>query len=607
VAGIAGWVDLGGQVVGEQAVAGRMLDALAHRGAWRGQVWQDDQAAIGYRGRAGCVRQPVAWVCDERRVALACDGTLTNGPELRAELTARGRPAAAATDPECMLLAYLEWGADFARHLHGEYGCALWDSGSGECLLIRDRLAVKPLYYALTPDGVLFGSEPSAVFAHPRFEPVVDADGLRELIAPSRAPAASVWRGLSEVPGATVLRVSRDGCKAVTYWQLVAREAADDLDATATELREVLDDIVRRQLGDAEPAACLLSGGLDSSSLAVLAAGQLRRRGSGRLRSFTVSFVGQADHFRPEESRPTPDAPFALEVARHADIDARVVELSVEELTDPAVSQVIMSASDRLPSQCDLSRTLYLLFRAVGEERDAVLSGDGADELLGMGPMPEAAAAGPGPTFPYLLTPGFPRFSVLRRDIERRLDVDAHMGRFYELALSQCTYAPGDSPLDRRMRESIYMYTLWDMNRILERTDRLAAATGIDVRHPFLDHRVIELTFNASYKLHTGDGREKSLLRSAMAPLLPVSVVDRKKSNLPTPQDAEYGLAIYREYLRLISAPEAPIFELADRRSLDWLSKDLGGKGSNLHLRRMRENVLALNWWLSVHGSSLRL
>lgn len=606
MAGIAGWVDLAGRVAGEPTTAGLMLGAVAHRGTSPVAIWQDDRAAIGYVGRGGCAPQPAVRISDERPVVLAFDGALGNGPELRAELTARGRPAA-ATDPDCMLLAYLEWGADFARHLHGAYAGALWDSRSGECLLIRDRLAVRPLYYALTPDGVLFGSEPAAVFAHPRFEPVVDAEGFRELIAPAREPGASIWRGLNEVPPATVVRVGPDGGKPLTYWQLCADAAADDLDATAAALREVLGDITGRQLGAADSSACLLSGGLDSSSLAVLGAGHLRRRGDGPLRTYTVSFTGYVENFRPDPARPAPDAPFAQDVARQEDTQHRLVELRVAELTDPAVGRVIVSSSDRLPSQCDLTRTLYLLYRAVGEERAVVLSGDGADELLGMGPMPENAA-GPGSGFPHLAwLAGLPRFTVLRRDVERRLEVDAHVARLYDMALAQCPFASTDSRLDRWMRESIYMYTLWDMSRVMERADRLAAAAGIEVRFPFMDHRVIELTFNASYRLHTFDGREKSLLRAAMKDLLPGSVVSRAKSNLPTPQDAAYDAAVRREYLDLLAAPDAPLFELADRRILDRLAHDTGGKTSGLYQRRMRENTLALNSWLGTHGSRLRL
>jgi asparagine synthase (glutamine-hydrolysing) len=340
----------------------------------------------------------------------------------------------------------------------------------------------------------------------------------------------------------------------------------------------------------------------------VLGACELRDRDAGPLRTFTVSFTGYTENFRPDSKRPAPDAPYAQDVARQAGTDHRLVELSVAELTDPAVGQVIVSSADRLPSQCDLARTLYLLYRAVGEEHAVMLSGDGADELFGMGPMPAQAAAGPGPTFPHLawLT-GFPRFTVLRRDIERRLEVEAHVAGLYDTALAQCQYAPTDSGLDRRMRESIYMYTLWDMNRVLERADRLAAAVGVDIRFPFMDHRLIELTFNASYRLHTFDGREKSLLRHAMKRMLPGSVVGRRKSHLPTPQNAAYDEAIRREYLDLLATPDAPLFELADRRALDVLAHEMGGQTSLLYQRRMRENTLALNSWLGTHGSRLRL
>jgi len=608
--GIAGWADFTAGVRRDRAAGCRMIGALAHRGSGEPSVWEDRLASLACRDGGGADPQPrlLALAEDSRPgVALCYDGWLDNSQELRRSLSVGGAWPEGTATARFMLEAYLEWGDYFAERLMGEYALALWDSRREEFLLVRDRLGVKPLYYAMIPGGVAFGSEPAAIFAHGSHPAVVTAEGLRELLAPARAFAASVWQGVREVPAGTVLRIGRGGCAERRYWRLRAGQPSGDATAAAAELRGLLEDVVARQLG-APPAACLLSGGLDSSALTVLAARQLSARGDVPLRTHTLDFDGYAENFRADSARPTPDAPFARDVAKHVGADHDVVSLSVADLTNDHVRDVVWNASDRLPSQCDLTRGLYAFYQRVRVTSPVVLSGEGADELLGMGPVSDAASVAPGVTFPWLAwLGGMPRFSFLRPDLERRLGVDEHVRGLYQAALAECPRWPGDSPHDSRMRESIFLYTIHDMSRTLERADRLGAASSLQVRMPFLDHRVIELTFNAGYQPHTFDGREKSLLRAAVADLLPPSVLSREKSNLPTPQDAAYDATIERDYLDLLAAKDAPVAEFADRRALDLLAKSAGGRTSVLYLRRMRENVLAFDSWLRAHGASLRL
>lgn len=131
------------------------------------------------------------------------DGAVTNAAELRRELVGRGHRFTGHGDAEVAVRAFLEWGADFPARLEGLFALAVWDVRRQELLLVRDRLGVKPLCYVLTESGVLFGSEPKALLAHPAVRPVVDADGLRELFAHSRKPGTGVFRGCARCCPAT--------------------------------------------------------------------------------------------------------------------------------------------------------------------------------------------------------------------------------------------------------------------------------------------------------------------------------------------------------------------------------------------------------------------
>ena len=208
-------------------------------------------------------------------VALVYSGETYNFTELRRELARRGHRFTTDSDTEVVLRGYLEWGEAVAERLNGMYAFALWDGRHDKLVMIRDRMGIKPFYYYETPDGVLFGSEPKAILANPLARARVTLDGLRELFTFVKTPGHAVWDGMHEVEPGTVVTVDRTGLRRHVYWQLETRPHTDDRDTTVATVRDLLDDIVRRQLVSDVPRCTLLSGGLDSSAMTALAARQL--------------------------------------------------------------------------------------------------------------------------------------------------------------------------------------------------------------------------------------------------------------------------------------------------------------------------------------------
>src|SRR5919205_2210391 len=270
--GITGWVDFERNLTAEQSTVQAMTDTMACRGPDAEGLWIAPHAALGHRRLAVIDleggRQPM--LAEENRRILAVltySGEVYNFRELRAELAAQGHHFRTYSDTEVVLRAYLEWGEDFVNRLNGMYAFAIWDVRREELLLVRDRMGIKPLYYYPTSSGVLFGSEPKAILANPLVEPVVDEDGLRELFSFVKTPEQAIFRGMREVRPGQIVRVRREGTTKRRYWALESREHAGDTDATVRTIRELLDDIVARQLISDVPLCSLLSGGLDSSAI----------------------------------------------------------------------------------------------------------------------------------------------------------------------------------------------------------------------------------------------------------------------------------------------------------------------------------------------------
>ncbi|MEU0812129.1 asparagine synthase (glutamine-hydrolyzing) [Streptomyces sp. NPDC005970] len=616
--GITGWISYDNDLTGatERDTLDAMTATMACRGPDAAGRWTDTHAALGHRRLAVIDieggKQPMSVERDGHTVLVTTySGEIYNYRELRAELIDRGHAFRTSSDTEVALHAYLEWGEGFTHHLNGMYAFALWDPREQQLLLVRDRMGIKPLYYYPTPDGVLFGSEPKAILAHPAVRPAVDADGLAELLAFTKTPGHAVYKGMYELRPGHVLRVRRQGLTEHRYWALEARDHTDAPATTVHRVRELLDDIVARQLIADVPLCTLLSGGLDSSAITALAARGLKDAGRGPVRSFAVDFVGQTEHFKADALRATPDSPYAHALAEHVGADHQDIVLDTAALMNPAHRRATLTARDLPFGSGESDTSLYLLFKAIRDRSTVALSGESADEVFGGYSWfhdPRAVAAD---TFPWLSvfrdfgftgSPTGGREALLHPGLLAKLDLDGYQAARYREALSEVPYREGDPATERRMREICYLHLTRFVQFLLDRKDRASMAVGLEVRVPFCDHRLVEYVFNTPWSLKTFDGREKSLLRAATRDVLPESVAQRVKSPYPSTQDPRYSDAVRAELRELLNDPDAPVRPLLDTDA----ARRVAEEGSQ-DARQPIEVVLGLDAWLRQYDVDLTL
>jgi asparagine synthase (glutamine-hydrolysing) len=609
--GITGWVDRRGGP-GDPATLGRMVQTMACRGPDAAGSWIDGGVALGHR-RLSVIDlesggQPMVASTAGGPVVITYCGEVYGFACLRDRLVERGHRFETRSDTEVVLRAYLEWGDDVARHLTGMFAFAIWDGRLGELLLVRDRLGVKPLFYAPTAWGVAFASEPKGILAHPWFQPALDGDGLRDLVSFVGAPGSSIWRGMFEVRPGTSLRFRPDGaCERRVYWRLSANRHADGPEETVRHVRHLLSDIVRRELVSDVPLSMLLSGGLDSSALTAMARGALGE--GGALQSFALDFRGDDDRFRPDEQRDARDLPFARCVAEHCGTRHAEVVLTGADVVDADLLTTMTRAYDRPVPQGDLDSSYHLLCRAVRERSTVALTGEAADEVFGGYRWfhDEGAVDASGfPWFPWHNAPrGFPRFSVLRAEVEAELRCEEHRTASYEEAVAETPRLDGETGRDARMRELTYLHLTRLLPSLLDRVDRMSMAVGLEIRVPYCDHRLVQYLYDAPWALKTLGGREKGLLRAAAAPMLPAGVLQRRKSHYPTVLDTRYDEMLRTQCADLAGRPGARVFDLVDRNKVTWLVK-AGDSPATAHVvRRSRELVVSLDRWLELYRPTL--
>lgn len=614
--GITGWVDFERDLCSETTSIQAMVDSLACRGPDDEGLWLDRHAAIGHRRLAvidlAGGRQPMVAHRDGRVAAvLSFCGEVYNFRELRAELRGYGHRFRTDSDTEVVLRAYEQWQDGFAERLNGMFAIAIWNTEDRQLLLVRDRMGVKPLYYFPTARGVLFGSEPKAILACPGVPRRVNADGLREVLDMVKRPGGAVFTGMFEVLPGELVRFGEGGLSRRRYWTLTAREHTDDLPTTISTVRQLLTDTVARQLVADVPLCVLLSGGLDSSAVTALAGKALAEHGSGPVRSFSVDFVGAAQGFEPDAVRGARDAPFVRAVAQHVGSAHTEVLLNSAELVDPGVRAAVLRATDLPPAYWgDMWPSLYLLFRAIRQRSTVALSGESADELFGGYRWFHNPAAVRSATFPWL-TSGSSRYfgglSLLDAGLREKLDLPEHRRAAYHDALAEVPVLPGESGLERRMREITYLNLTRFVQVLLDRKDRMSMAVSLEVRVPFCDHRLVGYVFNTPWWMKVFDGREKSLLRAAVGDLLPESVLWRPKTPYPAIQDPGYECGLQAELEVVLADRDSPVLPLLDlaraRAVVARTPKDV----SLPYDRGGLEMALWLDRWLRAYGVTLDL
>ncbi|MET9130076.1 asparagine synthase (glutamine-hydrolyzing) [Streptomyces antibioticus] len=629
--GIAGWVVReGGPAREDPGLPEGMARTMSCRGPDDRGVWRDGHATLvhtrlavidvpgGHQpmtaARPGV---PVEGPADGEQplAVLAYNGEVYNFRELRAELAGRGHRFTTRSDTEVVLHAYLEWGERCVERLEGMFAFAVWDPRRRSLFLARDRFGIKPLYYAPVADGLVFASEPKTLLAHPAVRPTVDLDGLRVLFSMARAPGESVYRAIRDLPPGHTLVHGEGGTVLRRYWQLEARPHEHDLDTTVRTVRELLESSVARELVSDVPLSVLLSGGLDSSTVAALAARALAAENGGRVRTTTVTYSGYSDNFQPDLVRSAPDAPYARAVADHIGADHLEIELTTADLIAPAARRAVLRAQDVPAPFGDMDTSTYQAFAGVSRHSKVALTGESADEIFGGYSWVHIPDLAYEEQFPWVAFeqwhPGTREGlgqGLLSPAFKSRLDMGSYYAERYAQAMAGIPRLPGEDTEERRAREVCHLHLTHWLPRLLERNDRLSMISGLEVRVPFCDHRLVQYAYNIPWRLKTFDGREKSLLRAAAADLLPEQVLERPKAPFPVSQDATYTKALHQEFAEVLADPASPVRPLLDLEAARAVITPEGEAAAQDWLHRMNvEMVVQVDRWLRDRGGVLDL
>lgn len=567
--GIGGFVDYERDARRGGPILHGMKRTLTPRGPDAEGTYFDEDAALVHRRlividpEGG--KQPMH--SPDRNTIIIYNGELYNTPELRTELMSRGHEFVGHSDTEVLLHAYLEWKTDAFSRLNGIFAFAIWEKRERRLTLCRDRLGVKPLFFAPIRNGLTFGSTIDTVLCHPEIEPALDEDGLRTLLllGPARPPESGVFRQIkSLLPGHFAVLTPENFTDHV-YWQLEAHEHEDDLPTTIERTHTLICDAARRQLVSDVPLACFLSGGLDSSILSMLAAKDYAARGE-TLHTWSVDYRDNDKYFTKSIFQPNSDDSYIDQMVDFLGTHHHRVVLEPE-----ALCAALLPATDAraLPGMADVDSSLLLFCAAVKRGGTTVcLSGECADELFGGYPWYHREEILFEDTFPWSRSVGL-RLGLLTPDAVR--NGEEFVRQHYRDTCDRAPKLSSDNKKAARMREMFVLNLDWFMATLLDRKDRMSMYSGLEVRVPFCDHRIVEYAYNMPWDFKSLDGREKGIVRRAFADELPKDIVFRKKSPYPKTFHPVYT-RLCADYVRRIFAdPNATAASLFDHSAVQKL------------------------------------
>lgn len=609
--GIAGWVDFS-RVLSEQGATVRaMTDSLSRRGPDAEGLWVHRHGLLGHR-RLSIIdlsggAQPMTFVTPGgEEITLVYTGEVYNYAELRERLRQAGHSFATRSDTEVVLHAYLEWGERCSDYLTGMFAFAVFDGRTARLLLVRDRLGVKPLFYAPLDSGLLFASEPKAILAHPEFKTGLNVIGLVDALSLSHGTTQTAFQGIRELaPGHRLALHAGRPAKIERYWRLQRREHTDDLQQTVERTRHLLQKALGEQLYADVPVCTLLSGGLDSTILTAMAQRKLQAEQGGVVNSFSVDFVGQAEHFQSDTFRPDRDQPFALAAAEFIGSRHQTILIDNQQLVADQAREAVYRANDSAQTFGDVDTSLHLLFKAIGEHSTVAISGEAADEVFGGYAWFRDQHALDAPRFPWLSRMQLLQREMINPQFNQLCDFSEYQRASYGQAVDSVEHLRGDSLDERKMREVCHMHLHRWLPILLDRKDRLSMYAGLEVRVPYTDHELVEYVYNVPWSIKSKDGVEKWLLKEACADYVPPAVLNRKKSPYPTSANVAYEQFLRARTRALLERPANPVFQIIDHDNLR-LELDRHNGYFNSQLRRNNlETALALSTWLQEYRLSL--
>ncbi len=541
---------------------------------------------------------------DDGAAAMAY-GRMRNAEYIHAQLRSADVPVPHnPSAAELLLGAYRLWGEKCIEKIEGAVICAVIDRQKGKLLLSCDRMGeAGSIFYSISGRTAAFASHPEMLLELPFVSRKLTDDGLRELfgLGPARTPSRTLLRDIRTLSAGCVLTADECSQQVRRYFRIECREHEDDDRTTVETVRRLTEQAVRDVL-PFQPAA-MLSGGLDSTALTAL----LKHCGSEKLRTFSLDYEDNAQHFQSGSYQPERDTPYIEQAVRFFGTEHTHIVLSVSSLAESLTDAM---RARGFPGMADIDSSLLLFARHMAKEVAHVVSGECGDEVFGGYPWFNREELIEKDGFPWSGSLDL-RSRILKDDLRQSLHLNEYAADCWRSALARHDTLKGESRRAQKLRKLQSICFEYFMSNLQERASMLCAETGLSVFTPLCDERLVQYVYNVPWEMKRMGGQEKGLLRSAVCDLLPGALLTRKKSPFPKTHHPLYAALIRQRMHDTLSDPNAPILTLIDKNEIERLMRgDLSPTntpwfGQLMSGVQMLAYLLQINDWMKYYRIEL--
>ncbi len=507
---------------------------------------------------------------------LCYHGQIYNTKEIRDILIQNNFTFEGDTDAEVILKGYIHFKEDIVNYLNGAFAFVIWNTKDNELFMARDHFGIKPLFYSLFNNTLIFATEIKTIFKYPGVEKILDSQGISELlgIGPSHTPGTTVFKNIYELKPAHFAIFNKYGLKINRYWKLHSEKHTDNLVQTCNKVHYLLKDSIERQLISDVPLCTFLSGGLDSSIITKFASDFHEKEKLPLLDTYSIDYIDNDKNFVKSDFQPNSDNYYINLMCENLHTKHHNIIIDTPELASHLYDSMI--ARD-MPGMADIDSSLLLFCKNVKTEKNVALTGECADEIFGGYPWFFREDALNSGTFPWSIAID-ERQTLLHPDLSKKICLKEYIDYRYNESLSEVEILATDSKETAEKRKISYLTLNWFMQTLLDRSDRMAMYNGFEIRVPFCDYRLAEYVWNIPWEMKALNGREKGLLRYICKDFLPAEIIDRKKSPYPKTHNPTYLSKVKDMLTTIMQNSNAPINDLLNRK---YILEILDSNGSS--------------------------
>ena len=530
--------------------------------------------ALGYSGNS---LQPLNRIINGVEYSITYTGRLYNLEVLKEDLKSKGYVLLSNSEPEVILLLYIEYKEKCVQLIDGIFSFAIYDKSTESLFIARDKLGLYPLYYCCK-DSFMFSSEIKGILNHPSVKAKVGKDELCEMfgLGPAHTPGKTFFKDIFEIIPGYYGIYSNHKFKTYKYWDLETKETVDTIDESIVKIRQLVTDSLNREMIADKPLCSMLSGGLDSSVLAYLAS-----KSKENLPTFSIDFEGNETNFVGTDYQPTRDSDYVAIMKDLLKTNHTNLYFSTEEILSSLKDAML---AREMPGMADVDSSMLVFCRKIKQcGFDIAISGECSDEIFGGYPWYYKENLINSQNFPWSRSIET-RKNIVNENLVSCEYLENYINNAFQTTSNNVVYNSADA-IENTFRKTCYNTVKWFMNTLVERSVRMSMLSGLEIRVPFADYRIFEYVYNVSakYKLGLVNGNnvaiEKYLLRKAFENELPHDVVYRKKSPFPKTYDPEYTKLLEDKIKNIINSSTAPLLEIINVR---YLYEILETSGENL-------------------------